>query len=94
MTFASIESSINAATLGALGNASMIWSTATIPVIFDANYADPLGMAGNQPRATCASSLITALTVSTAVSINSVNYTVSGIEPDGAGITTLVLRRA
>lgn len=80
--------------MSAISNASMVWGVLTIPVVFNAAYADPLGMAGNQPRATCLSSLIAAMTVGAAVSINAVNYTVTGIEPDGTGITTLILRRA
>lgn len=93
MTFSAIEASINAACLGAIGNASMIWGATSVPVVFDAAFADPLGMSNSQPRATCASSLIAAMTVGASVSINSVNYTVQTIEPDGTGISTLQLRR-
>ena len=93
MTFSSIESSINAATLGVISNASMTWGAVAIPVVFDATYADPLGMAVNQPRARCASSLHAGMALGAAVSINAISYTVQAIEPDGTGITNLQLRR-
>ena len=94
MTFSAIEATINAACMGAIGNASMTWGATSVPVVFDAAYTDPLGMAGSLPRATCASSLIAAMSVGAAVTINATAYTVTGIEPDGTGITTLQLRRA
>ena len=80
--------------MSVISNASMIWGALTIPVVFDAAYADPLGMAGNQPGATCLSSLVSAMTIGAAVTINSTSYTVQAMEPDGSGITTLILRRA
>ncbi len=65
-----------------------------VRAIFDAAYADPLGMAGNQPVLTVAADDLPAVAVGQAVTVNAVNYTVTGIEPDGTGITTLILRRA
>ena len=65
-----------------------------VRAIFDAAYADPLGMAGNQPVLTVATDDLPAVAVGQAVTVNAVNYTVTGIEPDGTGITTLQLRRA
>lgn len=92
--FSSIETSINAATLGALCNATMTWGAAAVPVVFDAVYADPSGMVNSRPQARCLSSLVSAMSVDASVTINAVAYTVKAIEPDGAGQTTLVLRRA
>lgn len=94
MSFSAIETSINSACMGLISNASMIWGASTIPVVFDAAYADPLQMAGNRPQAVCLSSLVSALTVGASVAINAVSYTVQAIEPDGTGISTLILRRA
>jgi hypothetical protein len=62
--------------------------------IFDATYADPLGMAGNQPVLTVASEDLPSVAVGQAVVLNATAYTVQAIEPDGTGITTLILRRA
>lgn len=94
MSFSAIESTINSACIGLISNASMTWGATTLSVVFDAAYADPLGMTNNQPRATCLSSLISAMTVGASVSINSISYTVQAIEPDGGGMSTLILRRA
>jgi hypothetical protein len=62
--------------------------------IFDAAYADPLGMAGNQPVLTVATEDLPAVAVGQAVTVNATAYTVTTVEPDGTGITTLQLRRA
>lgn len=66
----------------------------SVQAIFDAAYADPLGMAGNTPQLTVATADLPAVAVGQAVTVNSTSYTVVGIEPDGTGITTLQLRRA
>lgn len=65
-----------------------------VRAIFDAAYADPLGMAGNQPVLTVATDDLPAVAVGQAVTVNALAYTVTGIEPDGTGITTVQLRRA
>ena len=62
--------------------------------IFDAAYTDPLGMAGNQPQLTVSTADLPAVAVGQSVSVNATAYTVTGIEPDGTGISTLQLRRA
>lgn len=69
-------------------------SAAVVRGIFDAAYADPLGMAGNQPILTVASADVSAVAVGAALTINAVGYTVTEIQPDGTGMTTLMLRRA
>jgi hypothetical protein len=66
----------------------------TVEALWDAAYTDPLGMAGNQPQLIVASEDLPSVAVGQAVTVNAVNYTVTGIEPDGTGITTLILRRA
>lgn len=66
----------------------------SVRAIFDAAYADPLGMAGNSPQLTIATEDLPAVAVGQAVVVNATNYTVTGIEPDGTGISTLLLRRA
>lgn len=66
----------------------------SIQAIFDAAYADPLGIAGNSPQLTVATEDLPAVAVGQTVTVNATSYTVVGIEPDGTGITTLQLRRA
>ena len=65
-----------------------------IHAIFDAAYVDPLGMAGNQPQMIVATDDLPAVAVGQAATVNAIAYTVTSIEPDGTGITTLQLRRA
>ena len=66
----------------------------TVEAIFDAAYTDPLGMAGNSPQLIVATEDLPAVAVGQAVTANATSYTVQAIEPDGTGITTLILRRA
>lgn len=67
---------------------------ATITVIFDAAYADPLGIAGTEPRATCASADVAALVQGSPITIGGKAYTVRDKQPDGTGITVLLLEAA
>ena len=92
--FSALENSINAAVIGAISNALMRWDGCDISVKFDAAYADPLGMAGSRPQAVCETVLIPGIVTGDSVTIREVAYTVQAIDPDGSGLTTLILRRA
>ena len=92
--FDSIETSLNAVAVGALGNATMTWGSASVAVVFDAAYYDAAGMANSRPQARCLESAVAAMSPGASVSIESVAYTVQAIEPDGLGMATLILRRA
>lgn len=65
-----------------------------VRVIFDAAYADPFGIAGTEPRATCASVDVAALVQGSPLTILGQAYTVRDKQPDGTGITTLLLEAA
>ena len=67
---------------------------ATFAVIFDAAYADPLGIAGAEPRATCISADVSTATQGTPISINGAAFTVRDKQPDGTGLTVLLLEAA
>jgi hypothetical protein len=69
---------------------------ATVRVIFDAEYEAALGtgMEAAGPRCTGATADLAAAVQGTAITINSVAYKVASHQPDGTGITTLVLERA
>ena len=68
---------------------------ATVPVIFDAAYADALSIvSGTQPVALAASADVSAVSSGTSITINAVAYTVTAIEPDGTGLTRLRLQEA
>lgn len=65
-----------------------------VPVLFDAAYADPFGIAGTEPRATCASVDVAVLVQGSPLTILGQAYTVRDKQPDGTGITTLLLEAA
>ena len=91
--FDSIETSLNAVAVGALGNATMTWGSVSVAVVFDAAYLDTAGMANSRPQARCLASDVAAMSPGASVSLHSVAYTVQAIEPDGLGMATLILRR-
>ena len=62
--------------------------------IFDAAYAGPLGVSGVTPMLLCAAVDVASATSGTAVVIGSVSYTVTTPEPDGTGLTRLMLEAA
>ncbi len=68
----------------------------TVPVIFDAVGQSALAgfveTAG--PQCIAKSQDVATVVQGTAITINAVAYTVTGVEPDGTGLTTLQLRKA
>lgn len=70
--------------------------SATVPVIFD-NVGQP-ALAGfvetAGPQCIAKSQDVASVTQGSAITINAVAYTVTGVEPDGTGLTTLQLRKA
>ena len=61
--------------------------------IFDNGYNASFGMDGTQPSLLVKSSDASGAVRGTAVVVNSVSYTVQGIEPDGTGMTKLILEK-
>ncbi len=67
---------------------------ATVRGIFDDAYQDALGMGGTAPALICAASDVASATTGTALTINAVAYTVVSKQPDGTGMTRLVLQES
>ena len=65
---------------------------ATVSGIFDRPYKEDEMVAGYAPVLYCKTSAVTAVVEGTAVVIGGVNYEVAGIQPDGTGVTGLVLQ--
>lgn len=66
---------------------------ATVPVIFDAAFSEALDIVGStQPVAIGASSDLAPAAVGGTITINAVAYTIAEIQPDGTGITRLMLK--
>lgn len=70
-----------------------VLGAATVPVIFDAAFADVLGIvAATQPVALASSADVSAATVGGTITIEAVAYTIAEIQPDGTGLTRLMLK--
>jgi hypothetical protein len=97
MTFAAIETRLNAVAIARLANC-----TATLDGgeafggIFKEQYLDPLGMSGSQPALECDSADVSTAAHGSAVVVTykavETSYTVAAIQPDGTGISRLLLQ--
>lgn len=97
MSFADLESRLASACTTALANATLSWAGGNSATgIFDNAYDEALGMTSRSPVFTCLESDVSALAVETSVTVVrlgvSTTYTVAEKQPDGVGMTTLVLR--
>ena len=98
--FAVIESELNTAVLGVMGNATLTWGASSSA---DGVFRKPsdvlLGdvVQGDQPTFTALTSAIGSLSYGSAVSVNYsaviTNYMVTRNEPDGTGVTVLTLQK-
>lgn len=92
--FAALESRVNAVTLAKLANVTATVGAATVSGIFDAAYVSPFDLAaGSRPVLHCATADVAGYGFGTAVVVNGVNYTVAEAQPDGAGMTLLLLEK-
>lgn len=95
--FAALETRLNTTVLARLSNAVVVLSGNTLDGIFVAPYSSanvgPYGMASSAPAVTVPSSAITSDPVGSTVTINGTSYKVVAPEPDGSGLTTLILER-
>jgi len=62
--------------------------------IFDATYIDPLGTTSARSMLTCRDEDIRGVVRGAPAVVRGLNYIVRGIEPDGTGVTALMLERA
>lgn len=66
---------------------------ATVTVIFDNAAADPFGIvAGTHPEALAISTEVASVAVGDTITLRSITYTVAEIQPDGTGLTRLMLK--
>lgn len=73
--------------------AATLPSTAVVMGVFDNGADTALGMAGSDPSFTGRSTYLDALTYGSTISIGGTSYTVRQVQPDGTGLTRLVLER-
>ena len=72
----------------------VVIGAATVRGIFDDAYQDALGMGSSGPVLLCAAADVTSVTHGTALSIGGVGYTIVSKQPDGTGISRLVLQES
>ena len=91
--FAALEARVNAAVIAHCANAVADFGAGvTVEGVFDKQYQDALGVAGNRPVFTALSADLPAITHrSTTCTIGTTDYTVMESHPDGTGNTLLLL---
>jgi hypothetical protein len=74
---------------------SALWKgTTTVSVIFDNEFAQTLDAEGSNPVVLVPTADMPNVARDEALVIDSVNYTIYSIQPDGTGITRLELQKA
>ena len=99
--FAAIEARANAAILRGLANADITVNGQAVQGVFDNAHAlgavggfAGMGIATTQPRITCATAQVPANPVGQACVVGSAAYVVAEHQPDGTGISVLILEVA
>ena len=91
--FAAIEAATVTATVAALANCTVtIGAVSGISAVFDNGYANAfMDVAGSQPSLLLPASSVGSAAVGSAITVGSTSYTIAEIQPDGTGMTRLVL---
>jgi hypothetical protein len=96
--FAALETRLNRAVFSRLANVDAVVNSVAVPAIFDAAYAQgsvgAYGMASSQPVLTLATADVPATPVGAAVVVGAASYLVAEHQPDGTGISRLLLEAA
>lgn len=76
------------------GTVATVSGVGDVTGIFDTPFAGSFGdlVGDTSPTFTAATADVSAVVVGTSLTINATGYTVARIEPDGTGITRLVLK--
>lgn len=74
----------------------VMFGNTPVRCIFDADYAESFDLvAGNQPSLLCPSAAVADVARGTMIAIDSIVYTIEKpLQPDGTGMTRLLLRTA
>jgi len=96
--FAQAIADMVSAVVPMLANVSATIDGVPVQGLFTDAYASanvgPYGMASSTPTVTVPSSAITTDPVGSAITVNGTNYQVVSTEPDGSGLTRLILGNA
>lgn len=66
----------------------------TVNVIFDNQYASPFDISASRPSCLGKSSDLDSLLFGAEIAVDGVDYVVRSVEPDGTGMTRLLLEKA
>jgi len=66
----------------------------TVNVIFDNQYASPFDISASRPSCLGKSSDLDAMSYGAEIMVSGVDYVVRSVEPDGTGMTRLMLEKA
>jgi hypothetical protein len=97
MSFAALEMMVNANVLNTLANVQVLIAGETVPGIFRKPYRVVrlgVGVADTSPAVTVASSAVMADPVGQQIEVAGVPYVIGDDEPDGTGLTKLMLEIA
>lgn len=96
--FAALEARLNTAVFAHVANTDAVVNGVTVPAIFDAAYTlgtvGPYGMATAQPSLTLPTASVPTSPVGMAVVVGVLSYLLVAHEPDGTGISRLILEAA
>jgi len=67
--------------------------SATVAGIFDNQFVEVHGIEGVRPVFTCDESDVSSIAHGDALTIKTVSYKVAGVQPDGTGLTSLILEK-
>ena len=70
-----------------------IIGAATVAGIFDNQFVEVNGIEGVRPVFTCAASEVLNLGHEKTIKINDITYKVAGVQPDGTGLSSLILEK-
>lgn len=96
--FAALEARLNMAVFTHISNTTATLAGVAVDGIFDNGYAlgsvGPFGMASTQPTLTLATANVPASPEGQAAVVNGVAYIVATHEPDGTGVSRLLLEKS
>tara|TARA_R100000541_G_scaffold15749_3_gene25167 strand:- start:932 stop:1204 length:273 start_codon:yes stop_codon:yes gene_type:complete len=65
----------------------------TVSGIMESQFIEALGIEGVRPVFTCAEVDVVGLTFKQTIKVKGITYKVAGVQPDGTGLTSLVLEQ-
>lgn len=92
-SFANQLDALNSGTLAMLGNCTVAWTGGSCIGLYQTGYQDTLGMVNADHTVLVRDTDISALAMSTAITINGVAHTQRERQPDGNGMTRIVVSK-